>query len=156
MRPVISARDQARARAEKRVIDQLAGPAVVDDRAAHRDRLLRAVPPTLLAPRAADRIVVGELPDHCLRAIALPVTGLTLAHHVPATFVLPVIIAAAQGKMLLRPDDLSTQLEPAGRQTGRDDIAVHRSVPKIGRISREQRIGLPPVGAIVVEHLALR
>src|SRR5215472_15440973 len=49
-------RDQARARAEKRVVDQLAGPAVVEDRAAHRlDRLLRAMPPTLLAPRAADR-----------------------------------------------------------------------------------------------------
>src|SRR5947209_7856866 len=39
-------RDQARAGAEKRVIDRLAGPAVVRDRAAHAfDRLLRAVPP---------------------------------------------------------------------------------------------------------------
>ena len=43
-------RDQARARTEKRVIDQLAGPAVVDDRMAHAfDRLLRAVSPALLA-----------------------------------------------------------------------------------------------------------
>src|SRR5882672_12483662 len=43
-------RDQARARAEKRVIDRLAGPAVVGDRAAHAlDWLLGAVPPTLLA-----------------------------------------------------------------------------------------------------------
>src|ERR1700731_21470 len=43
-------RDQARARAEKRVIDQLAGPTVVEDRTAHAlDRLLRAVPPALLA-----------------------------------------------------------------------------------------------------------
>src|SRR6516225_4365506 len=67
-------RDQARARTEKRVIDQLAGPAVVDDRAAHRlDRLLRAVAPTLLALRAAERIVVGEFPDRCLRAVAGPV-----------------------------------------------------------------------------------
>jgi hypothetical protein len=30
-------RDQARARAEERVIDRLAGPAVVDDRAAHAE-----------------------------------------------------------------------------------------------------------------------
>src|SRR5215831_7704230 len=63
--------DQACARAEKRVIDQLAGPAVVDDRAAHRfDRLLRAVPPNFLALRAAKRIVVGKLPDRRLRAVA--------------------------------------------------------------------------------------
>src|SRR5215467_78641 len=110
-------RDQARARSEKRVIDQLAGAAVVDDRAAHRlDRLLRAMPPTLPAPRAAKRIVVGELPDRCLRAVAGPVAGLALAHGVPAAFMLPVIIAAAQREMLLRPDDLSAQLEPASRQ----------------------------------------
>src|SRR5215472_2465550 len=113
--------DQARARAEKRVIDQFAGPAVVDDRAAHGfDRLLRAVAPTLLAPRAAERIVVGELPDGRLRAVAGPVAGLALAHGVPAAFVLPVIIAAAQREMLLRPDDLSAQLEPASRQAGGD------------------------------------
>src|SRR5215472_9239384 len=149
--------NHARARAEKRVIDQLAGPAVVDDRAAHRfDRLLRAMPPTLLAPRAAERIVVGELPDRCLRAVAGPVAGLALAHGVPAAFVLPVIIAAAHREMLLRPDDLRAQLEPASRQPGGDDIAVHRPMPDIGGISREQRIGLLPIGAIVVENLPLR
>src|SRR5215472_2747434 len=149
-------RYQARARTEKRVIDQLARPAVVDDRTAHRlDRLLRAVPPALLALRAAKRIVVGEFPDRCLRAVAGPVAGFALAHGVPAAFVLPVIIAAAQREMLLRPDDLSAQLEPTPRHPGGDDIAVHRPVPDIGRISREQRIGLPPIGAIVVENFAL-
>src|SRR5215469_5246132 len=149
-------RYQAGARAEKRVIDQFAGPAVVDDRAAHRlDRLLRAVPPNFLALRAAKRIVVGELPDCRLRAVAGPVAGLALAHGVPAAFVLPVIIAAAQREMLLRPNDLSAQLKPASRQPGGDDIAVRRPMPDIGGISRKQRIGLPPVGAIVVEHLAL-
>jgi hypothetical protein len=69
---------------------------------------------------------------------------------------LPVIIAAAQREMLLGPDDLSAQLQPASRQTGGDDVAVHRPVPDISDISREQRICLPPVGAIVVEHLAPR
>src|SRR5215472_11499412 len=148
--------NHARARAEKRVIDQFAGPAVVDDRAAHRfDRLLRAMPPALLAPRAAERIVVGKLPDRCLGAVAGPVAGLALAHGVPAAYVLPVIIAAAQREMLLRPDDLSAQLEPATRQAGGDDIAVHRPMPDIGGISREQRIGLLPIGAIVVENFAL-
>src|SRR6267143_7059367 len=111
-------RDQAGARAEKRVIDCLAGPAVVDDRAAHAlDRLLGAVPPALLALRVAERVVVGDLPDRRLRAVARPVTGLALAHGVPAGFVLPVIIAAAQGEVLLGPDDLSAWLQPASRQT---------------------------------------
>src|SRR5262249_3082710 len=61
-------RDQARARAEKRVVDRLARPAVVDDRAAHAfDRLLGAVPPALLALRVAERVVVGDLPEGRLR-----------------------------------------------------------------------------------------
>src|SRR5262249_58958349 len=86
------ARDQARARTEKRVIDQLAGAAVVDNRAAHRlDRLLRAVPPALLALRAAKRIVVWKLPDRWLRAVGGPVAGFSLPHGEPAAFVLPVI-----------------------------------------------------------------
>src|SRR5205085_12412677 len=123
-------RDQARAGAEKRVIDRLAGPAVVDDRAAHAfDRLLSAVPPALLALSVAERVVVGDLPDRRLRAVARPVAGLALAHRVPAGFVLPVIVAAAQGKVLLGPDDLSAELQPAGSQPGRDDIAVHSAVP---------------------------
>src|SRR5437868_8895915 len=103
-------RDQARARAEKWVIDRLAGVAVVDDRAAHAlDRLLGAVPPALLALLVAKRIVVGDLPERRLGSVALPVAGLALAHGVPAGFVLPVVIAAAQGEVLLGPDDLSAQ-----------------------------------------------
>src|SRR5438445_4678537 len=110
-------RDQAGARAEKRVIDRLAGPAVVGDRAAHAfDRLLGAVPPALLALPVAERIVVGDLPDCRLRAVGLPVAGLTLAHGVPAAFVLPMIMAAAQDEVLLDPDDLSAPLQPAGGQ----------------------------------------
>src|SRR5437660_11461192 len=63
--------DHARPRAEKRVIDRLAGPAVVGDRTAHAlDRLLGAVPPALLALRVAKRVVVGDLPDRCLPAVA--------------------------------------------------------------------------------------
>jgi hypothetical protein len=58
--------------------------------------------------------------------------------------------------VLLDPDDLSAQLEPAPSQVGGDDVAVQSSVPDIGDIPGEQLIGLTPVGAIVVEHLALR
>ena len=79
-------RDQARARTEKRVIDGLAGPAVVDDRAAHAfDRLLGAVPPALLALPVAERIVVGDLPDRRLCAVALPVAGPAFAQTAPVS-----------------------------------------------------------------------
>src|SRR5467141_4577549 len=70
-------RDHTRARAEKRVIDRLAGPAVVDDRAAHAlDRLLGAVPPALLALRVAERVVVGKLPYRSLGAVTAPMAAL--------------------------------------------------------------------------------
>src|SRR5712672_2340115 len=141
-------RDQARAGAEKRVIDRLAGPAVVGDRAAHAfDRLLGAMPPVLLALPVAERIVVGDLPDCRLRAVALPVARLALAHGVPAAFVLPMIMAAAQDEVLLGPDDLGAELQPAGGQIGGDNIAVQSPVPYVSDIPGEQRISLPPVGA---------
>src|SRR5215471_4447415 len=70
-------RDQTRARTKKRVIDQLARPAVVDDRSAHAlDRLLRGVPPARLALAIAKWIVVGDLPHGGLLAVALPWPGL--------------------------------------------------------------------------------
>src|SRR5215472_1895074 len=69
--------DQARARAEKRVINHLPGPAVVGDWAAHAlDWLLGTVPPALLMPRVAKRVVVGDLPHRRLRTVALPMAGL--------------------------------------------------------------------------------
>src|SRR6516164_10945348 len=77
-------RDQARARPEKRIIDPFARPAVVDDRTAHAlDRLLRGVPPALLALPIGKRIVVGDLPHGGLLAATLPVSYLALAHRVP-------------------------------------------------------------------------
>ena len=70
-------RDQARARTEKWVVDQLARSAVVDDRTAHTlDRLLRGVSPTLFALPIAKRIVIGDLPHSGLLAVTLPVTSL--------------------------------------------------------------------------------
>src|SRR6185295_12867964 len=107
-------RDQRRARAEERVVNRLAGPTVVFDRAAHAlDRLLGAMPPARLALPVAERVVVGDLPDRGLPAIALPLAGLALAHRVPAGLVLPVIVASAEGEVLLGPDQLGAQLQPA-------------------------------------------
>ena len=80
--------DQARSRAEKRVIVYLTGPAIVGDWATHAfDRFLGAVPPALLTLSIAKRVVVGDLPDRRLPAVALPMTGLTFAHCIPAGFV---------------------------------------------------------------------
>src|SRR5215469_4099168 len=99
--------DQTGSRTEKRVVDQLAGPAVVGDRPAHAfDRLLGAVPPALRVVLVAKRIVVGDLPECRLRAVALPVGRLAIAHGIPAAFVLPMIMAAAQREGLPRPHDL--------------------------------------------------
>src|SRR6201981_3900837 len=121
----------------------------------HSTGFLRAVPPTLLALSVTKRVVVGDLPDRGLRAVAIPLAALALAHRVPAGFMLPVIIAAAQGEVLLDPDDLRAQLQPASRQAGGDDIAVQCSVPDIGDVAGEQRIRLSPIGTVVVEHLTL-
>ena len=150
-------RDQSRARAEKRVVDCLTESAVVDNRAAHAfDRLLRAVPPALFALMIAKWVVVGDFPDRRLGAAALPVAGLAFPHGVPAGLVLPVIIATAQCEMLLRPHDLSAQLQSASRQSGADDVAVHGPMPDIGDIACKQCKGVPPVGAIIIEHRAAR
>src|SRR6516162_775087 len=65
-----------------------------------------------------------------------------------------MVVAAAESEVLLRPDDLCAQLEAASSKPGSDDIAVQRPEPYIGGVSGKQGIGLLPVGAIVVEHLA--
>src|SRR5438874_4982569 len=114
--------DQARPRAEKRVIDRLARPAVVGDWTAHAlHGFLGAVPPALLALRVAKRIVVRYLPDRGLPAAALPVAGLALTHRVATGFMLPMVVAAAQGEVLLAPDDLRARQQPAAGQIGGDN-----------------------------------
>src|SRR3984893_17973910 len=106
--------DHARSRTEKWVIDRLARPAVVDDRTAHAlHGFLCPVPPARLALRVAKRVVVGDRPDRGLGAITLPMAGLARARRVPAGCVLPVVVAATQGEVLLDPDDLSARLQPA-------------------------------------------
>ena len=106
--------DQCRARAEKRVIDCFTGPAVVDDWSAHAfDWLLRAMPPALLALRA-ESIVIANLPQCRLLAVAGPVAESAGAHPVPASLVLPMIMTAGQCEMLFGPNDLIAKLKSAG------------------------------------------
>src|SRR6266446_3787067 len=119
--------DYARPRAEKRVIDRLARSAVVGDRTAHAlHGFLCPVPRARLALRVAKRVVVGDRPGRGLGAITLPMAGLARAHRVPTGFVLPVVVAATQGEMLLDPDDLSASLQPATGQIGGDNVDVER------------------------------
>ena len=73
------------------------------------------------------------------------------AHGVPTVFRLPMIVAAAQGEVLLDPDDLGAQLQPASRQAGGNDIAVQCSVPDISDVAGEQCIRLSPIGTLIVE-----
>ena len=41
-------------------------------------------------------------------------------------------------------------------QIGTDDVSPQRTVPYISDIPTKQRVGLPPVGAVIVEHLVRR
>jgi hypothetical protein len=47
-------------------------------------------------------------------------------------------------------------MEPTSSQAGGGDLAVQRPEPDVSDIPGKERIGLLPVGAIVVEHLAPR
>ena len=92
--------NQRRAAADERVIDEIAGRAVVEHGPAHAlDRLLRAV--RCFAVLAA----AGNRPQRRLFAVSRPIA--LAAHRVPARLVLPVIVAASDHQTFLRPDNLS-------------------------------------------------
>src|SRR6516162_372798 len=75
--------DHAAARAEKRVVDRLAGAAVVDDRATHAlDRLLGGILPAVILPAVAEPVVVADFPDRRLLPVALPMAGPAGVHRV--------------------------------------------------------------------------
>ena len=67
---------------------------------------------------------------------------------------LPVIVAAAEHKPVLGPDDLRADVEARGLEALGDGAGVERAMPDIGDVAGEQRPGLAPVGAVVVSDLA--
>lgn len=75
-------------------------------------------------------------------------------HRIPAGFVLPVIVAAAQHQPVLGPDDLRPDGKASGGEAFGHGRRVQGSMPDIGDIAREQRPGLAPVGAVVVQDPA--
>lgn len=67
---------------------------------------------------------------------------------------LPVVIASAEGEVLLHPYDLRTKLKPAGYQSISHDTAEHGCVPHIGDVAREKGVSLAPIRPVVVLNLA--
>src|SRR5579884_3959864 len=108
-------RDHRRPGARERV-DDIA--AVVGDRAREQlDRFLGAV--------AAGQVrVERHLPDGGLAAVADPAGAGGAAYRVPAGLVAPVVVAAADRQVRLRPDDLRPQLEAGRFDRGRDGAGV--------------------------------
>ena len=67
---------------------------------------------------------------------------------------LPVVVAAAEHQPLLGPDDLAADGEAGRLEALGDGRRVQRAMPDVGDVAGEQRPGLAPVGAVVVQHLA--
>ena len=99
-------------------------------------------------------IPVGDLPQRGLLAVASPVALALGAHRIPAGFMLPVIVTAAEDQPVLGPDDLRPDGEARVRQAVGHGRGMQRAMPDIGDITREQRPCLAPVGPVVVQHLA--
>ncbi len=139
--------DQRGARAAERLVDRLAGAAVVLDRPAHAlDRLLRAV------HRLGVLRPAGDLPQGGLLAVAGPVA--LAAHGIPAGFVLPVVVTPPEHQPVLGPDDLRPDLEARRDQALGHRRGVQGAVPHVCDVAGEQRPGLAPVRPVVVRHLA--
>src|SRR5258708_32339266 len=103
-------------------------------------------------------VVVARVdgPKCRLLPVPAPIRRGCPAHRVPARFVLPMIVAPAERKPILGPDDLGAHVE-AGSLKGLLDLArVPARVPDIGNRSGEQGPRIPPVGAIIVSHFAER
>ena len=89
----------------KRLIDRIAGCGIVLNRPLHAlNGLLRR-----MSGFGFMRLVY--LPESRLLAVAGPMPGLALADGIPAGLVLEVIVAPADGELLLGPDDLGADLE---------------------------------------------
>lgn len=67
---------------------------------------------------------------------------------------LPVVVTPAQNMPLLGAGDLGPDVETCRRKALRDLCRMQRTMPDVSHISLKQRLGRPPVGAVVVQHLA--
>src|SRR5262249_40424708 len=95
-------RNDRRSRSAEWVIDRLARRRVIFNRPAHAlQGLLRAVPVAIV-------ITCVDVPKRGLLPVPAPMRG--ASHRIPAGFMLPVIMAAAQGKAVLGPNNLGSHI----------------------------------------------
>ena len=71
-----------------------------------------------------------------------------------ARLVLPVVVAAAEHQALFGPNDLRPDGEAASLEALGDGRRMQRAMPDVGDFAGEERPGLAPVGAVVIQHLA--
>src|SRR3982074_3938877 len=90
-------------------------------------------------------IVIARVnrPECRLLAVPAPIRPGCPAHRVPAGLMLPMIMAAAEGKPVLGPDDLRAHLEAGGLKRLPDLARMPTSMPDIGDRARKQRPGPP-------------
>src|SRR5450759_3316770 len=125
----------------------MAGIAVVLHRPSHAfDGLLGAVGGFGVLAAA------GNGPKRGLLAIAGPMAF--RAHRIPARFMLPVVIAAAHYKSLLRPNNLRADAETLAYEALGDSRGVQGAVPNVGNVAGEQSPCGSPVCLVVVTDLS--
>jgi hypothetical protein len=73
-------------------------------------------------------------------------TGCAILNRVPAGFMLYVVVAAADSKIVLGPDDLSSHHQAAGVKAVLHECGLSAGMPDIGNVAREKRPRLAPVG----------
>src|ERR1035438_5301442 len=92
-----------------------------------------------------------DMPQGALGSVAVPVSA--IPNRIPARFMLPVIIAAAQGKAILCPDDLIANFKTAGLDGLLDCRGMSAGMPHICQVALEQGVGFTPVDAIIIPDL---
>jgi len=112
------------------------------------------MPPGLLTPGVADGAIVGDLPQSGLLSAARPMGLGAVADGVPTGFVLPMIVAPADRKVLLAPDDLRANIKFARPQAFGDLCAEEARMPDVTNVAFEVRPGRSPVDSIVIQDFA--
>src|SRR5438552_73993 len=115
-------------------------------------RLLCSVTSHRVGAVSSERVQVGHLPERRLLAIPCRSPRCTPAYGIPAGLMLPVIVAPPEREMLLAPDDLRTNLEPAALERRCQSPRIQARVPDTGNVSAKQLECLGPIHSIIVLH----
>src|SRR4051812_35797318 len=105
---------------------------------------------------AGVRFRMSDLPNCRLSAIASPMAGAFLAHGVPAGLMPPVVIATADHKARLVPDDLRTNVETCCFQAVGHFAGMQSAVPNVSDVAGKERPCFAPVRPVIVHDLPCR